>query len=408
MKKKLIWVVAVIVILASAAYFVKSSDQPIEVKQVAVTQGTVEKYVEETAEVKIKDSVGIYGISTGIATKVNAEVGQTVKKGSLLVQLDAQTIALQIKDLEAQIAMVKAQYAEAKKPARKTEIEKLEAQLRAAQAVYDAAKQMALNNKTLLDTGSISQDIYRTTLVDMATKEAALYSAKSNLEIMKSGLSNNIKAQYNAQLAELQSRLDLLKKQKKDLGILAPKDGMILSKSIEQGGYVQPGKVLFLLGNQNSLFLSCDVLVEDMAGVKEGTVVRIENKDLNIENALGKVSKIAPMAFTKLSELGINQKRINVEIQLSGKLPDIKAGYEMTAKIMIEKKDNALLVDKKALFDYQGKDAVFVNEGGMAKLKVIEKGIENDESIEIIKGLVVGEQVILSPDETLKEGSKLK
>jgi HlyD family secretion protein len=66
------------------------------------------------------------------------------------------------------------------------------------------------------------------------------------------------------------------------------------------------------------------------------------------------------------------------------------------------------LIDEKAVFNYQGKDHVFINENGVAKLRAIEKGLESDKQVEVLKGLKEGDEVIISPEETLEEGTKLK
>ncbi len=146
----------------------------------------------------------------------------------------------------------------------------------------------------------------------------------------------------------------------------------------------QPGKMLFEIGSSGKLHLSCDLLFEDLAGIQVGTQVRIENEDLGIKDLKGTVSKIYPIAFTKVSDLGINQKRVTVKVSLEGDLKTLKPGYELTAKFITQKRENTILVDKKALFEYEGKASLFVNENGKAKLRVVEKGLENTDLVEIV------------------------
>lgn len=408
MKRRLGWIIGIVVVIAVIGIYMQMGAKPMDVMTEPVITGTVEQYVEETAEVKMEDSMSVYAANAGIATQVNAVVGDQVKKGQLLVMLDTEASALQIKDLKAQIAVVNAQYREAKNPVRTSEISKANAQVKYAQAAYDSAKQTADTQKQLAESGAVSQDVYRLSLLDLAAKEANLDTAKSNLSLLKTGISTNVKAQYAAQLESLKAKLSLLEKQQKDLGYKAPMAGIVLNTYVEKGSYLQPGKLLLEIGNTGTLYLKCDVLAEDMADIKLGTKVRIENKDLNLMDLTGSVRKIYPTAFSKLSELGISQKRVTVEIGLDKTVPELKAGYEVTAKLIVLKNENTMLINKKALFEHQGDDAVFIIENGMAALKVVQKGIENDDQVEIVSGLKVGDQVILSPEDTLKEGMRVE
>lgn len=397
---------ALAVILVSV--MVKASQQPMAVEVSEVKTGSMEQYVEEIGEVALNERLGLYTAAAGLVTDVNVSVGDAVKKGQLLAQLDYQSAQLQKQDLEAQAKAVAAQYQEAKKPVKAADLSKLNAQLKSAQSLYDEAVRNAADSKALYEAGALAESGYRAVMVDLANKEASLQSAKASLSSAKEGLSKNIGAQYEAQLTEIRSRIALMDKQLKDLGITAPADGIVLTKSVEKGQYVQPGKLLFEVGSGDQLHLRSDLLFEDLAGIKEGTLVKVENEDLGIKDLMGKVVKIYPTAFTKVSDLGINQKRVTVEIELSGDLSALRPGYEMTAKLIVDKRDNAVLVDKKALFEYDGKDSVFVVEKGKAQIRAVETGLENTDVFEIISGLKAGETVILSPDETLEEGMSVK
>ncbi|MDD4834606.1 MAG: efflux RND transporter periplasmic adaptor subunit, partial [Lutispora sp.] len=77
-------------------------------------------------------------------------------------------------------------------------------------------------------------------------------------------------------------------------------------------------------------------------------------------------------------------------------------------KIITAESQNTLLINEKAVFEHEGKSYVFVNKDGTAKMTQIEKGLESEEQIEVIKGLQEGEEVILSPDESIEEGNKIQ
>jgi HlyD family secretion protein len=408
MKKKVIWVGLIVVIIAIAAYSFTASKKAIAVDMASVEKGNIKEYIEETAVVQLENETAIYSTEGGKVLEIMAEIGQEVKAGNVLLRMDAQSIELQIKNLEAQKQSIAAQYAGANEPASAAEIRKLNAQVKSVEVTYTEAKRMVENNKALYESGAISLDVYQSSLASLASAEAALEAAKSNLELAENAVSGNVKKQYEAQLAGIQANIGLLQKRRADLNVASPIDGVILTKNIEKGAILQPGMLIFEVGDKNSMYLESDILVDDIANVKVGSAVLIENEDLGIKDVKGTVRKIYPKAFSKMSELGIGQKRVKTEIDFNENIENLKSGYDMTVKIITASKENTLLIDEKAIFEYQGKDHVFVNENGVAKLRAIEKGLESDEYVEVLSGLKEGEKVILSPDEKLVEGTKIK
>ncbi|MDF2530957.1 MAG: efflux transporter periplasmic adaptor subunit [Clostridia bacterium] len=408
MKRKIIWIGLIVLVIAIAVYSMTASKKPIAVEIGTVEKGTIQEFVEETAVVQLKNETAVYATEGGKVLESMVEIGQEVKAGDVLLRMDAESMALQIKNLEAQKQAVAAQYAAAKEPASAAEISRLNAQVRAAEITYNEAKRLMDNNYALYQSGAVSLEVYQGAKASYASAEAGLEAAKSSLEIAQSSLSGNVKKQFEAQLAGIQANIEILQKKRTDLSVASPINGVVLTGDIQKGAIVQPGMLLFEIGDRSGMYLESDILIDDIANIKEGSVVLIENDDLDIKDAKGTVQKIYPKAFSKMSDLGIAQKRVKIEIEFNDTISDLKSGYDMTVKIITASNENALLIDEKAIFEYEGKDHVFVNENGVARLRAIEKGLESDDRVEITAGLKEGEKVILSPDEKLAEGAKVK
>lgn len=408
MNKKWIGAVVGIGLVLTAAIGLKMGQKPLEVDMKPLEKGTIERYVEEVGELKLDQSFEVYTVASGRVIDSLPEIGDTVSKGQLLAQIDFQAAKLQMNDLEAQKRVVSAQYAAAKAPAKTSEVSRLNAQLRAAEAAYNEAKKNAEDAATLYQNGSISQSTYNQTTLSLAGQEAAVESAKSALALATEGISRQEREQYEAKLSEVDGQIALMKKQLKDLGIVSPIDGIILSKEAKTGQFVQAGKVLFEVGQPGAVHLRCDLLFEDLKDVKMGTLVVVYNDKLGVNGINGEVTKIYPVAFNKVSELGINQKRVTVEVSLTGNNQQLRPGYELTAHFVTQRKENVLLIDKKAVFDVKGTPAVFVSDNGKAVLKTIETGIENDDFFEVTKGLEEGALVVINPSEKLTEGMAIK
>lgn len=407
MKKKIIWIVVILVLASIVVYKIKSGSQAVTVELAKVSKGDIVEYVEETGDLMLETEIEVYSTAAGRVTKVAKNVGEAVKAGETLVEID-NDLLLQIKALDAQKLSISAKYDEIKSSAEVEEIRRLSAQVRAAEAAYEESKSATENNKVLYEAGAISLDTLKSSITKLAAAEANLETAKSNLSAAQKGASGNVRKQYEAQLSEIQARIEQLEKKSEDMIVRSPIDGLVMACEVKEGNIVQMGSKLYEIGGAKGLFLESDILIEDIARVKLGSPVIIENEDLGITDMKGTVRKIYPKAFNKMSELGIEQKRVKVEIDLNGAVEELRPGYDMTVKIITQSKKDTLLIAEKAIFNYQGKDHVFINEKGLAKLRVIEKGLESNEQVEVLKGLNEREEVILSPDESLEEGARIK
>ena len=86
----------------------------------------------------------------------------------------------------------------------------------------------------------------------------------------------------------------------------------------------------------------------------------------------------------------------------------MKPGYDLNAKIITEKKNDSLIVPDSAVFDYKGESSVFVVEDNRAIIRKIKKGIESENTLEVLEGLEENEKIIKKPSNNIKEGIKIK
>ena len=83
-------------------------------------------------------------------------------------------------------------------------------------------------------------------------------------------------------------------------------------------------------------------------------------------------------------------------------------GYELDLDIIMERKENALIVPEDAVFEMDNKEYVFIVDNGKAALREVVTGIESQRLIQIIEGLKEGDLIILSPENSIKDGVKVK
>lgn len=408
MKNKKIVIGIVIAIVCTAAYLLFQMNQAVKVDLQSVKRGNLEDTVEETGVIKTRQDRKIISTVTGKVQQLLVEVGDEVKAGAVLLRIDPEEMNIQLRGLEAQREALAAQYREAVKPMDQEEIRKLQIEVETSQIRYEEAKRQAENNELLYKEGAVSFEEYRKARVNLDVESAALKLAKLNLEVGQKSASEHVRAQFEGQMKQLDAQIALLQRQMGDLEIKVPIDGMILVKYIEAGSYIQPGMPLFDIGDRGQLYIESDILAGEMAEVREGLPVEISNEDLKIAGLSGTITKIYPVAFSKVSDLGIEQKRIRIEVSMQDGITALRPGYDMDLKIITDRKENILLIPDSAVFEINGEDHVFVNQTGKAALRKIRKGISQRDQVEVLEGLQEGEEVILSPNDKIKEGIKIQ
>ena len=124
----------------------------------------------------------------------------------------------------------------------------------------------------------------------------------------------------------------------------------------------------------------------------------------------GLVEKVEPFAFTKVSALGVEEQRVNVVVRftdLTESLGRLGHGFRVEARIVVWEDRDALTVPSGALFRNDGKQAAFVVEDGIARLRTVETGRDNGVEAQVLNGLRPGERVVLYPASDLADGARV-
>jgi HlyD family secretion protein len=110
----------------------------------------------------------------------------------------------------------------------------------------------------------------------------------------------------------------------------------------------------------------------------------------------------------KVSALGVEERRVNVIVDLDPTPPDCKLGdgYKVEARIVVWS-GTAVTAPLGSLFRRGQEWAVFVTEAGRASLRPLTIGERNAEVAQVLNGLQPGERVVLHPPDTLRDGGRL-
>ena len=172
---------------------------------------------------------------------------------------------------------------------------------------------------------------------------------------------------------------------------------------------VAAGEPLVQVGDPADLEVVVDLLSSDAVQVEPGQRVLIERWG-GAAPLEGRVQRVEPFGFTKVSALGIEEQRVNVVIDLTSPAEDWRRlghGYQVETRIILWESDDALRVPLTALFRDGEGWAVFAEEGGRARLRPVQVGRRNRLVAEILDGLAPGERIVVHPSDRILAGTRI-
>lgn len=227
------------------------------------------------------------------------------------------------------------------------------------------------------------------------------------------------RAVLEQEMAEAEARRTQMRVRKERGTMRSEFDGIVLSREIEHERNVAAGTVLLTLGRLDDLEIEADLLSQDVANLHEGDEVEIYGPAIGGalgKGVPGKVARIYPAGFTKVSSLGVEQQRVKVIIHfgrdvLPKLLAERQLGVEHRVRVRIytNRQADALVLPRSALFrGATGDWRAMVVRQGRAVSQPVEMGLVNDDFAQILAGIEVGEDVVLAPETSLGEGDPVQ
>lgn len=189
--------------------------------------------------------------------------------------------------------------------------------------------------------------------------------------------------------------------------IMAPVSGRILRVLAESEQVVQAGTPLMEIGDPDTIEIVADVLSSDSVEIRPGAAVTIDG--WGGPPLVGKVRRVEPSAFTKVSALGIEEQRVPVIIDLVAPTaaPGLGDDFRVVAHITVAERKDVIAAPVAALFMH-GKDwAVYRVAEGKAMLQTVKTGRRNEGFAEITAGLESDAKVILHSSDQISEGTRV-
>ncbi len=187
-------------------------------------------------------------------------------------------------------------------------------------------------------------------------------------------------------------------------------DGEVLRVVQESEATLPAGAPILELADPHDLEVVVDVLSTDGVQIVPGTPVRIERWGGPV-TLDGRVRRVEPGAFTKVSALGVEEQRVNVIADITSPPEQWRTlgdAFRVEGDIVLYTTPDALVVPISALFRVGDQWAVYTVEGGRAHRQLLTLGRRNSNDAVVERGLAPGQAVILYPSDQLSDGVRVK
>jgi HlyD family secretion protein len=164
------------------------------------------------------------------------------------------------------------------------------------------------------------------------------------------------------------------------------------------------------IGDPADIEIEAEILSRDAVAIRPGDAVEVEQ--WGGENPLkGRVRRIEPAAFTKISALGVEEQRVIVLSDLLD-IPEAARAlgdrFRVEVRVAVWHADDVLIVPAGALFREGNAWKTYVFRDGEAKLTAVDAGHTDGRLTEIISGLQAGDEVLLHPPDTVTDGTSVR
>ena len=457
-QKRSLMVLLLVLTLAMSACQVQATATPQQSSTAMVSRGSLQATVSAAGTIAAQAQVSVQFQNSGTVKAVNVKVGDQVKGGQVMATLNTTDLEAAVASAQAGLDMAQASLATAQKAPLPSEIKSAEAALASAQAARRAAqnKTAHLSDQVTLEKASLdnaaerlsdAQGTYSNLLEyqrsgakgrgapyvppagqEWSQEKAALDNAQveykvavANYNLAAAEVNNSDAQSAAAQVASAQATLDSLKSTPasedvqvaelavktaqialdqaklnlKNSQLIAPFDGVVANLSIQIGQQVSSSAEAVTVVNLSQLEAQVNVSETDLPRIKEGQSVQVTFDALTGQTFTGTVTHVALVGTTSSGVVNYP-----VTIALDQTDAAIRPGMSANVSIVVEQRDNLLLVPNRAVKTSGKLKTVTVLKDGKQTQVNVTLGMSGDSQSQVTNGLSEGDVVIVQQTTT--------
>ena len=372
------------------------------VQTAAVQQGSIRRIIKAQAI--------LYACNqAAVASKINAPVsqfhvnrGDRVRKGQLLAELENRDLAAAAAEAKGNFDQAAANYRNTTAAALPDEIVKSQSDVQSSKEMMEAAQRVYESRKKLLDEGAIPRK-------QLDEAQVALIQARTQYETARKHLESMQQVSKEAQAKAMQGQMEAAKSHQEATEvqlqyskIFSPIDGVVVDRPLYAGEMAGSGAALITIMDISSVIARASVPIGALHFLKVGndaTIAAPEGTEIH-----GKITVVSP---------ALDPNSTTAEVWIKGTNPGerLRPGATVQVALAAETVKDALLIPVSAILHSQesAEDAVLVvDKDSLAHERKIEIGIRENDTIQILKGLALGERVVTVGGVGVQDKTKVK
>lgn len=351
-----------------------ASGEAVEVRTTTPQRISIQRMVDLSGSLISPDQVRVSNEVGGIVAAVNAELGEEVQAGHILLQLDTRELQLAIERAESALRQTEAQLGIDSTRSSDMPPDDQIASVRTALANREDARLKQTQAQELVAKGLLPKSDLDTTATRLKVTEAALQSALEDVRALK------------ASLQDRRANYELAKKKLADASVRAPVSGTIAERLVQKGEFIRENTQVATIVQLTPLKLQTAVQEKFANVIRRNLLVQFRVEPFPDELFEGRVSNISP---------SVNQqtRTFTVEILVSNPRGRLKPGFFAKGAILTERDDNVLAVPQQALSTLAGVSSVYVIENGVVRQQNVMLGVQEENFYEVLEGLK-GEELL--------------
>ena len=375
-----------VAVLAGVLWFL-FAPSPIKVELAKVTQGPMQVSINNQGQIRAHDK---YIVAAPVAAELERIVlrdGDRVKKGQVLAILHQLPLdARQQQEALARLDSAKALLQEAYARVQQTDTD------------MQLARKERMRIEGLVLGGFVSSQ----------AMDRAISAEKSSSEEWRAAQSRQQAAAADVRNAS--SALIAFQKPEhgdsQQIRLTSPADGYALKVHETSARTVAAGAPLITIGDTGKYEAVVDVLSTDAVNIHPGNLVLLNGWG-GATTLRARVRSVEPLAFTKISALGVEEQRVNVIADLVDAPGPLGDGYRIEARIVIWSAQDITKVPGSSLFRVGDAWHVFIVRNGRAREREVWTGRRNQDETQILSGLARDDIIIRYPGNQISEGVRV-
>lgn len=386
--------VVILTVIAGAAVwtvkaYTRSSNKIDAERLVKVERMDLARSVVATGKVEPVTKVEVKSKASGIIQSLPVNVGDIVRKGQVICELDKNDLQPRLREAQAAVAVAEAALRTAKAEHERYQVE-------AAGPDVPFLKRDMERGKRLFQEGLIGQNARDEVEKNYELALNRQRSAIANISVARASIVRAEAALEQTRAVQARSEEDL-----RNATIVSPLDGVVLSRDREVGDAVSSiltmgagATLIMTLGDLGEVYVKGKVDESDLGRIYVKQPARIKVESFKDDRFQGRVTKISPQGVEK-----DNVTTFEVRVSISNESGKLRSGMTANAEIVLEEKKAVLAIPESAILYKKDKSTeveIADNTVETGKRKVpVTTGISNGAKTEIVKGLSEGQQVIL-------------